>query len=189
MNNAHVIGFCGKAGCGKGTVSNIVQEIRSEQFFMGDATVRIFPMAQALKDIATNQFGWDGEKDDKGRRLLQTLGTECGRMYGGENFWVNKWQEEVDRCLKYTDYNWCKPTLPIVICDDVRFDNEAQHIKDIGGHIVHIWGRAYDMGENNNHESEKGISKDLVDHILINDKNMNTLKADVGELLDKMEMY
>jgi hypothetical protein len=184
MDNAHVFGFCGKAGCGKGTCSELVKQIREEQFFLGKATVEIFPMAQALKDIATDHFGWDGKKDEKGRRLLQVLGTECGRMYGGENFWVNKWQQSVDRWLKYTDFDWCRPDKPIVICDDVRFDNEAQHIKDIGGKIIHISGRAYDMGENNNHASEAGISEDLVDYNIYNKHDMDVLHSVVFEILE-----
>jgi len=188
LKNAHVIGLCGKAGCGKGTVADLIKEIRGEQFFMGDTTVEIFPMAQQLKDIATYQFGWNGEKDEKGRKLLQTLGTECGRMYGGENFWVNKWQETVCKWLKNTDLNWCKPTLPIIICDDVRFDNEAQHIIDIGGKIIHIQGRAYDMGENMKHSSEAGISEDLIDFEIFNKHSIEILKSVVFEILEYQEM-
>lgn len=34
-----------------------------------------------LKNIAEKYFNWDGEKDDRGRHLLQLLGTEVGRNY------------------------------------------------------------------------------------------------------------
>jgi hypothetical protein len=37
--------------------------------------------ARPLKDAASYWFGWDGQKDDKGRKLLQLLGTEVGRGY------------------------------------------------------------------------------------------------------------
>ena len=164
-----LFGFCGKAGCGKGTVSKIIKDNYK-------GSVGIFPLAEELKRLAREEFGWDGKKDEKGRRLLQVLGTECGRMYGGESFWVDKWERKV--------YKWLEPRLnepffPIVICDDVRFDNEAKRIKDLGGHICHIVGRAYDMGDNNNHASEKGISPELINSILVNDMSMEDLEIDV----------
>jgi hypothetical protein len=174
MIDTHVIGFCGKAGCGKGTVSNIIKDIYP--------TVKIFPMAAELKRIATEEFGWDGEKDDKGRKLLQRLGTDCGRMYGGENFWVDKWQATVDN-WRNNNVMWNRPYDPIVICDDVRFDNEAEHIKSIGGNIVHIVGRAYDMGDNNNHASEKGINCDLIDYTLCNSGSIEGLQRRVESIL------
>ena len=182
LKNAHVIGLCGKAGCGKGTVADLIKEIRGEQFFMGDTTVEIFPMAQQLKDIATYQFGWNGEKDEKGRKLLQTLGTECGRMYGGEDFWVNKWELAVSR-WRFQFLRNSDDECPIAICDDVRFDNEAKRIRDLGGHIVHIVGRAYDMGSNNAHASEAGINPELIDFELINDGSMVDFQNAIKNLL------
>jgi hypothetical protein len=181
MNNTHVIGFCGKAGCGKGTASEIIYNYRTKMIGGCYNAVGVFPLADELKRIAREEFGWDGNKDEKGRKLLQTLGTECGRMYGGENFWVDKWQSAVYqwRC----SVAWQSPNYPIVICDDVRFDNEAQHIRDIGGHICKIEGRAYDMGENNNHASEAGISNNLIDCVIDNTGDMDALENHIRNML------
>jgi len=190
MIDTHVVGFCGKAGCGKTTVSNIIKSSHPKH---PNSFIEIFPLAGELKRIAKEEFGWTGEKNDKGRKLLQILGTECGRMYGGENFWINKWQKSVDRwrndlIFVISGSNQDSGLLPVVLCDDVRFDNEAKYIKSIGGSIVNINGRSYDMGENNNHTSEKGISENLIDYHLINKCDMSTLRLGVLHLLTQLEL-
>jgi hypothetical protein len=75
-------------------------------------------MAKPLKDIAI-QMGWDGKKDKRGRRLLQNLGTECGRHYN-PNMWTDKWLE-----------HYRNRTTSVVICDDVRFFNEASMLLSV----------------------------------------------------------
>jgi len=154
----HIIGLTGKAGSGKDTVCEIIQQ----QF----PSVGIFALASELKRIATDEFGWNGEKDPNGRKLLQLLGTECGRMYGGENFWINKWKSKVKKWR--SNVSWNDDHYPIVLCSDVRFDNEAQAIKDMGGKIIKVEGRAYDMGNNQSHASENGINPDLVNFVIPN---------------------
>ena len=45
--------------------------------------------ARPLKTLAFNYLGWDGEKDEKGRRFLQLLGTDVGRAWD-ENIWLRR---------------------------------------------------------------------------------------------------
>jgi hypothetical protein len=170
-----LIGICGKAGAGKGTLANIFMDLFTESPYK-----RIFPLAEELKRIARDEFGWDGQKDERGRKLLQYIGTECGRMYGGEDFWVNKWKSNV---YKWDEKNGF-PDKTLVICDDVRFDNEAKAIRNMGGYIVHIVGRAYDMGENSNHPSEAGINREYVTDIISNDGDMESLQEKANILFD-----
>jgi len=176
MFKTHIIGFCGKAGVGKGEASRIIVDMDP------NIPVKVFPLAAELKRIASQEFGWGGEKDEKGRKLLQTLGTECGRMYGGESFWVNKWESKVRSWLdEHANSN--RDEYPIVICDDVRFDNEAQRIIDLDGTIVHLTGRAYDMGENSGHVSEKGINPDLITYTIVNDGTLNQFESLIKKCL------
>jgi thymidylate kinase len=100
------IALTGPMGSGKTTIANAIKERYGSQAI-------ILPMAQPLKDFA-KQMGWDGRKDKRGRRLLQLLGTECGRKCISEDVWVDKWDEEANK--------W---SGSIVICDDCRFDNET----------------------------------------------------------------
>jgi len=170
------IGFCGKAGVGKTTACNILQEIHKGPQIL-------LPWAYDLKRIARKEFGWDGEKDDKGRKLLQTLGTECGRMYGGELFWVNKWQAKVDNfvndAIEFNDKN----TRILVLNDDIRFNSEAERIKFNGGVIIELTGRGLDLGSNSSHSSETGIDDQYIDITLDNSATMESLRLAVSSLV------
>lgn len=64
--------------------------------------------------VATTYYGWDGEKDEKGRELLQKLGTDLGRT-NNPNVWVNC-VKEIIKALQ-TEYDF-------VLIPDARFPNE-----------------------------------------------------------------
>jgi hypothetical protein len=116
-----VIGICGYARVGKTTTAEAICE-QTE----GDAL--ILPFASSVKYIARNFFNWDGQKDDRGRKLLQVLGTDAGRMYD-QNLWVQRWEEELIRVAPY---------FSLVIADDVRFQNEIQAIAKAGGFVARL---------------------------------------------------
>ena len=100
------IALTGPMGSGKTTIATELKRRYGDQ-------AAIMPMAGPLKEFA-RKMGWDGRKDKRGRRLLQLLGTECGRKCISEDLWVEKWHEEANK--------W---DGSIVICDDCRFNNEA----------------------------------------------------------------
>ena len=68
--------------------------------------------------VATTYYGWNGEKDEKGRELLQKLGTDLGRT-NNPNVWVNC-VKEIVKALQ-TEYDF-------VLIPDVRFPNEMDWI-------------------------------------------------------------
>lgn len=59
------------------------------------------------------------------RHLLQTLGTEWGRQCVRPDMWLRVWKQRVS---KYA----------YVVVDDVRFENEAELIRSLGGEVWHI---------------------------------------------------
>lgn len=63
------------------------------------------------------------------RHILQTLGTEFGRGCIHPDLWLFCWQARADRFLQ---------AGASVICDDVRFHNEADLIRSMGGEIWHL---------------------------------------------------
>lgn len=67
-----------------------------------------------LKFIAKEYFSWNGEKDEKGRQLLQWLGTDLCRE-NNENVWVNC-VKEIVKALQ-TEYDF-------ILIPDCRFPNE-----------------------------------------------------------------
>jgi hypothetical protein len=100
----HVIAVRGPAFSGKSTLAGMLATAAEPAV--------VLPMAASLKSIAT-RMGWDGRKDERGRKLLQTLGTECGREYN-PFCWANLWLSEP----------WYFREADTVICDDVRFPEE-----------------------------------------------------------------
>ncbi len=175
MSNILYIGLTGKAGSGKGEVAKIIHDYK-------EASILVCPLALELKRIAIDHFGWNGKKDVAGRKLLQTLGTECGREYGGKGFWIDKWNNTVDDYI-FTMRNIDASKQIIIVCDDIRFDDEAQNIITKSGIIWHITGRSHDMGEQNNHISENGIDEELVNIEIDNSKSLKTLQVQIKKQL------
>jgi dephospho-CoA kinase len=101
----------GKAGTGKSTVAKIINATLLEKDIVGT----VVPFAEGIKKCAKEYIGWDGVKDEKGRKLLQTLGTEVGRAYD-ENVWAK---------YLFNTYSNRK----ILIVDDWRFRSELEYAK------------------------------------------------------------
>ena len=74
------------------------------------------------------------------RKLLQLLGTECGRDIIHPNIWVNALfaDYKLSKPLGLEGHDWSEGNLPKWIITDVRFPNEAQAIKDRGGIVIRV---------------------------------------------------
>jgi len=156
------IGICGKAGSGKSTFARLLCNNLKNY--------AIVSFAEPIKTIAYS-MGWNGKKDEKGRRLLQLLGTECGRKCIGEDVWVKKWQEKAhDIGAKFT------------IADDCRFDNEAE----ICDFVIKLTGRQ-DEECDMTHESERGLSAGYINAILPNKWDMRFLEQEAEHLAAKLK--
>ena len=57
------------------------------------------------------------------RQAMQTLGTEWGRNLIYDGIWLHAWERAFNKC-----------STPVVV-DDLRFINEAEMIKRLGGKI------------------------------------------------------
>ena len=149
-----IIGITGRAGSGKTSLAEVLEE--------HGYVIKNF--ADPLKWIAKRYFWWDGKKDERGRRLLQNLGTECGRTYH-PNTWVKHMEIYIESRIKMEQVAKYKQDIKIVI-PDVRFPNEVELIRNLKGTIIHLEGKGYDMGELNKHESEQKLpintEKDIV---------------------------
>lgn len=112
--------IAGLAGVGKTTVATSLLESIKDEFDSPIFKAVIYPLAEPIKKIAYYEFGWDGKKDERGRRLLQVIGTDAGREYN-ENIWVEK-----------LDWKITNQNMPpnFVFIDDWRFHNEKDYFKD-----------------------------------------------------------
>ncbi len=86
---------------------------------------RKYALADPIKQIATESFGWHGAKDDRGRRLLQEIGT-VGRNYAPE-LWLDRFAQRItaddgDR----------------LVVDDLRLTREVEYLERLGFACVQI---------------------------------------------------
>lgn len=107
-----IVGISGKAGFGKDTAAQIMKD---ELEAVGKS-VRILHYADLLKWMCKTYFDWNGEKDDKGRTLLQHVGTDVIRQQQPD-FWVD-W---IIQILEFfPDLADC------ILIPDCRFPNELE---------------------------------------------------------------
>lgn len=119
-----IIVISGKAGAGKDTLAKMmVEELEAK-----DKRVLVTHYADLLKYMCASLFGWDGKKDEKGRSLLQYVGTDIIRKKE-PNFWV----DFVVKVLSLFPDEW-----DYVIIPDCRFPNEIDVMKQAGYPVVHI---------------------------------------------------
>ena len=160
MKKKIVLLFAGKAGAGKNTSADLVENVYS-----GSAIKTAqFSFAGAFKRMA-KEMGWDGKKDEKGRRLLQQIGA-AGRAYD-KDVWAKC-------CLKAIRESDCD----IAMITDLRFPNEARIIKEAypDAELIKVFGRGYDLGDNGDDPSEHGFDDVLETYWSYQLDNSGTLK-------------
>ena len=107
------------------------------------------------------------------RHLLQTLGTEWGRDCISPNVWVTVWQNNVQK--------WLDGGLNVVV-DDMRFANEWDAVKALGGECWYIT-RPRITYPDIQHASEGALEDHGFDHRLINDGDLPSLYKQVLDCL------
>lgn len=107
-----IFAFSAKAMSGKTTFTNfLVKNIKGKK-------VVISPMAKRLKEQAKD-IGWDGQKDEKGRTLLQELSWPIKHYYGMRIY--AKWA--IDDALRENP--------DIILIDDLRMLEEVRYLKSL----------------------------------------------------------
>lgn len=114
-NKTLIILLSGKAGVGK---SYFAKKL-AEQFTLKKLTVATSYFALGIKEVASKYIGWDGKKDERGRKLLQELGTEVGRAYNPD-CWIEYLLGTLENNANYP--------FDVIIIDDWRFPNEYEYL-------------------------------------------------------------
>lgn len=165
-----IIGLSGLAGSGKTTATQLLQNhyplVRHPMAGPLKAMVAALGVPRevldgpaSVKEQPLERFG-----GKTARYALQTLGTEWGRNCMGEDFWVNQWAA----------------TLPPqgCICDDVRFINEYDKVKELGGIVIRISREGAGVKDSSGagHASEN-LSQVKYDFIINNNSTIGELEA------------
>lgn len=201
-----IIGIVGFAGSGKGTVADmLVDEYGySKMAFadpLKDATATIFGWPREMVEGDTKESREWREKPDEWwserlgfevtpRWALQKMGTEAGRNVFHKDMWIYALERRI--------------TTENVVVADVRFPNEIEKIKSLGGHVIRVvrgpepeW---YDTAYRTNfpesdrtnfmeklypdvHESEWAWIGSKFDYVLDNGGTLRDLKANLDHML------
>ena len=193
-----IIGICGLIGSGKDTIADfLVKENNFEKLSFADklkdSVAEMFDWDRQLLDGKTDESRtwreqadkfWSKEmgKDITPRHVLQVFGTECMRDGFYDGVWVSLAKKKI---LDNPETNWVIP--------DVRFDNEANMIKEIDGEVwwvkrgqIPVWFRMYqDIGKTPKdvHPSEWAWANTDFDAELSNNSTIAELKNQVQDRL------
>lgn len=172
-----IICISGKARSGKDTAASLIQN----RLRGSGRRVLITHYADLLKFMCKQLFGWDGKKDERGRELLQYVGTDLVRAQDPD-FWADFIIKELKIFSGLWDY---------VIIPDCRFPNELNRLREEGFQVthVHVQREGYESGltqTQKNHSSETAMQGVPADYTLRNQGTIADLMADVLNMLNKI---
>ena len=181
--NYKLYGIAGFARTGKDTIGN---------YMCGVHHYRKYAFADPIKEAASKMFGvpleyfYDGDRDRElvlpewdysPRQMIQLLGTEGGRDLFREDIWVKRSE------IEWKNFCSGEPVECGMVITDVRFENEAKMIREMGGKIIHVFrDKASPI---NSHISEAGIVVGEEDTTIFNNGTLpelcDTIDIIIGE--------
>jgi hypothetical protein len=171
-----LLGLSGYAGAGKdelGKATGFQRVAFADP--MREAMVTLNPKIQCRRRLAdtVQELGWDAAKRayPEIRELLQRFGTEVGRELFGENVWVDLAVNNLTPGDKY-------------VVTDVRFPNEAQKIKEMGGFVYRI--NRPGVEPPNAHYSERALADWKFDGFVENDGTLDDLAVTAKNLVEEV---
>jgi hypothetical protein len=189
-----LIGLHGKMGSGKSTVAKFVKSMLGvDHRWDGPPTVKIISFADPIKTEVALRFNiplvWCYNDKDKLvheridgtlasiRELLQTVG-QAERIEAQR-------QKARSRWTVLTEINVLSSNALIVIIDDVRFPEEMESIRKLGGRVIKV--RPYTgWNKYDDHESETALDHlrdDQFDHVLKPQYGLVNLNAAAQEVV------
>lgn len=181
-----IIGLTGIAGSGKDLFASIVKEL--------EPNTDIFPFAGPLKDASKILFNFSNDQlydpvvkeelDERWgkspRQVLQWLGTDILRNQVNQDFFLMNMKQRID-----------SSKADLIIITDIRFDNESEFIRSLGGKVVKIIRPNAKTTAHSGHITEQGISPKLVDTVVMNEGSIEEYKILIVKfltgLIDKLE--
>lgn len=177
-----LIGIAGPAQSGKSTLAGEFRRLIEfhgqkyrEQPFAGPLKRMLASIGVDVSDLSKNVPVTFLNGSITPRVMMQTLGTEWGRSLLPD-LWLRVWRHELDDSV----HTVCVP--------DVRFDNEAELIRELGGVIIHVQRKSTaDMRAVPAHASEAGITRVNGDIIFRNDRGIEKMAQFAASILDNVK--
>lgn len=114
------------------------------------------------------------------RHLLQTLGTEWGRNCISPDVWAQLWYRRASALLARGQR---------IVCDDVRFPEEAAMIHSLSGELWRITRPAHHADpEVVSHSSEGALDTASFHRVITNGQGLEVLEANVARCLRSSAM-
>lgn len=104
--------------------------------------------------------------------LAIKLGTDVGRNWLRDTIWVDRWRGTASQMFE--------AGVSLVVCDDVRFENEAPAIREFGGVLIGIRRPGAAVSEQRA-AAEGRLSFDDMDAVIDNDGDLATFESRVVE--------
>ncbi len=175
-----ILGLCGRAGSGKTTIAeHLVDRMGFVKVSFKDALVaemreRLPRTLDAIAQLYPNKLDEDTYSIDAlfknkppiMRALMQEYGTEV-RRGDDPQYWVDKWYKSL-------------PEGDVVV-DDVRFLNEADAVRLVGGAIVKI---ERDGLVTMNHVSELDVDKIEHDYVVNNSGRIIDALVEINKIVN-----
>lgn len=158
-----LVGITGPAGSGKDTIADYLVQTHAFTKLSFASTLKAMMAAAGMPEPADRA---DKERPVPGfdftwREAAQKLGTEWGRGLD-----QNIWTKLTGCAIQQINLNLCGQAR--IVLSDVRFNNEAARIRRMGGKVLHLTGRAADLGANASHASEAGVEYADGDYTIYN---------------------
>ena len=172
----------GTKGSGKDTsVAHLRSNPRIACYALADplkqVTRDLFQMSEAQMHDPVVKETVDPRWNRSPRELLQWLGTDCIRDQIDPDFWLKRfvlWYDQVVR----------DGSVDVVFVTDIRFRNEADMIRRLGGKVVRVVREVSgDTDMTAHHVSETQLDTVIPDVVVRNDATVDTLQRKIDELM------
>jgi hypothetical protein len=164
-----LVAFTGLAQAGKTTAAQGFLSLGYDRMSFADP---LKAMVRCITPVADKEARPDALCGKSLREVYQSLGTDWGRDMVGGDIWIRAGRARIEELMG----DVLDSTIRGIVIDDIRFDNEALLVRDMGGIVVEITRPNTSQMA---HASEAGIARNLIDHTFDNTEDADTLKQRV----------
>jgi len=175
-----IITLSGKAESGK----DLCADIMREALVASGRTAIVIHQADYLKYICKTYFGWDGVKNERGRSILQEVGTDLVRAKY-PNYWIDATMKTILILEHLYDF---------FLIPDCRFPNEIDVPRHAGFEVESVLVIRTDhvnslTPEQKLHPSETALDNYAFDYVVSSITGRNNLWIPAVEVLSKITGY